>query len=147
MKFSATFISLLASLALAAAQDNIVHTVDPINPEKEQQQYELCKAASKADDGQTFAAVRYGYDGVPFSVKYGQCVPVRDANNNFVATTVFCKSATCNIYKDRACQGVATPIALDFPTADGNVPLEFPIVADFAELEGASASCTPNKVI
>lgn len=56
MKFSAAFIGLLASLSFAAAQDPIVTTVVPVNTPKEFEQYKMCEAATKADNGQT---VRY----------------------------------------------------------------------------------------
>ncbi|PPQ67600.1 hypothetical protein CVT25_012094 [Psilocybe cyanescens] len=160
--FIVIFIGLVTSASLAASafidpqivnsqiiNSQIVNSqlVDPYNSVKEQEQFDLCKSATQADGGQTFAAIRYGYSGQPFPVKYGECIPVRDeSNNDIVASTVFCRSATCTVYKDRNCESVATPVSPLFPTLQGSMSYDVGTFADFAELLGASASCTQNML-
>ncbi|KDR80622.1 hypothetical protein GALMADRAFT_207639 [Galerina marginata CBS 339.88] len=135
MRFFAASLPLFAALSsVASISIPVVGDIDLI---KDNAQYQACKAA---DPTTTFAGIRYG-DGQPETVEYNQCVPWRK-NGAIIANAVFCQPASCFVFADENCSlGPSVPVPVIVP-----VPIDFLNAADFVELLGQSAYCSPNTI-
>ncbi|KAF9037456.1 hypothetical protein BJ165DRAFT_1597244 [Panaeolus papilionaceus] len=128
------FFFLAVTSVAAAINVPILGTVDLV---KDSAQYKACKAA---DPKTTFAGIRYG-DGPPETVVYNQCVPWR-RDGEIIANAVFCQPASCYVFADEHCTlGPTTPVPVVVP-----VSVDFLNAADFVELLGQSAYCSPNTI-
>ncbi|PPQ73231.1 hypothetical protein CVT26_015034 [Gymnopilus dilepis] len=135
MKFLALAFAVFASLAHATPIN--LPIIGDIDLAKDSAQYQACAAA---DPATTFAGIRYG-EGPPETVVYNQCVPWR-VNNEIIANAVFCQPATCFVFADTECKtGPSVPIPVIVP-----ISIDFLNAADFVELLGQSAYCTPNTL-
>ncbi|CAA7262730.1 unnamed protein product [Cyclocybe aegerita] len=135
MQLQFTLIISLAALSLTSALN--IPIVGEVDVNKDTEQYRACKAANPDT---TFAAIRYG-SGPPETVVYNQCVPWRK-NGEIIANAVFCQPATCYVFSDENCtSGPTTPVPVVVP-----VPIDFLNAADFVELLGQSAYCSPNTI-
>ncbi|PPQ66974.1 hypothetical protein CVT24_008388 [Panaeolus cyanescens] len=124
--------SLLSLLQIVLAV-NIPFFAD-IDVTKDIAQHIACKDA----DPDTFASFRYG-DGPPEVVQFNQCVQIR-RDGQVMTNAVYCKPATCYPFADESCmEGPSTPLPIPFPA-----PFDSLDVADFSELLGQSAYCSPN---
>ncbi|KAH9479546.1 hypothetical protein JR316_0008140 [Psilocybe cubensis] len=135
LKLFVQIVALLAS-ASSAISTTIPGVVGPdVSLEKDAELYDACKAA---DPKLVFAGIRYG-EGPPEVVQYNQCVPWRK-NGKTIANAVFCQPASCYVFADEHCsEGPTTPAPVDVP-----VSVDFLNAADFVELLGQSAYCSPN---
>ncbi|KAF5326838.1 hypothetical protein D9619_004231 [Psilocybe cf. subviscida] len=134
----ASLASVLSAVLFAATSVSGINIpiLGDIDLVKDSAQYKACKAANQAT---TFAGIRYG-DGPPETVVYNQCVPWR-RGNDIIANAVFCQPATCFVFDDLNCQEQSVPIPVIVP-----VSIDFLNAADFVELLGQSAFCSPNTL-
>ncbi|KAF4611292.1 hypothetical protein D9613_006934 [Agrocybe pediades] len=134
--FTKSFIVFVFTItSVASLRVPVIGDIDLV---KDTAQYQACKAANPAT---TFAGIRYG-EGPPETVAYNQCVPWRNGDGDVIANAVFCQPATCFVFSDKNCSvGPSVPVPVVVPVA-----VDFLNAADFVELLGQSAYCTPNTL-